>query len=85
MMEGSLTVAQFDCLQQVLAQSGWQLTTMDGGQNNFVGWEAHLRFEKEGAVLTLIQGERAGQAYYDYEANPKALTQLQPLLAQCPP
>lgn len=84
-MEGSLTAAQFECLQQVLAQSGWQLTATDGGQNNFVGWEAHLRFEKEDAMLTLIQGERAGQPYYDYEANPKALMQLQSLLAQCSP
>ncbi|WP_294949908.1 hypothetical protein [Sulfurivirga sp.] len=84
-MESTLTAEQFDCLQQVLQREGWQLTATDGGQNNFVGWEAHLRFEREGAVLTLIQGERAGQAYYDYEANPKALMQLQPLVAQCPP
>ncbi len=84
-MESALTASQFDCLQRVLQQSGWHLVATDGGQNNFVGWEAHLRYEKDGAILTLIQGERAGQAYYDYEANPKALMQLQPLLAQCPP
>ena len=85
MMEGALTAAQFECLQQVLAAEGWQLVATDGGQNNFVGWEAHLRFEKAGAALTLIQGERAGQAYYDYEANPQALLQVQKLLAKCSP
>ncbi len=83
MDESLLSAAQFACLQQTLPQLGWTHTASDGGQNQFVGWEAHLRYEKEGAILTLIQGERAGQAYYTYEANPKALVQMNALLAQC--
>ncbi len=82
-MESDLTATAFQCLRQQLEAQGWQLTATDGGQNNFVGWEAHYRFEKEGAVLTLIEGERAGQAYYTYEASPKALVQLNQLLAPC--
>ncbi len=82
-MESDLNATQFSCLRLQLEQAQWVLTATDGGQNNFVGWEAHYRFEKAGAVLTLIEGERAGQAYYTYEANPKALVQLNALLTPC--
>jgi len=83
MDESRLSAAQFTCLQQLLPEQGWTHTASDGGQNQFVGWEAHLRYEKDGAVVTLIQGERAGQAYYTWEANPRALMQMSALLAQC--
>ncbi len=82
-MESDLTAAQFQALRVQLEAAGWMLVASDGGQNNFVGWEAHYRFEKEDAVLTLIEGERAGQSYYTYEASPKALVQLNQLLALC--
>lgn len=84
MDESLLSAAQFVCLQRLLPELGWTHTASDGGQNQFVGWEVHLRYEKDGAILTLIQGERAGQAYYTYEANPKALVQMNALLVQCP-
>lgn len=83
MDDNGISAAQFHCLQQLLPRQGWTHTASDGGQNQFVGWEAHLRYEKDGAILTLIQGERAGRAYYTWEANPKAIVQMQALLQQC--
>jgi len=84
MDEDSLISAQeFTCLRRQLEMNGWQLTGEDGGQSHFVGWEHQARFEREGAVITLIQGERYGQAYFTYEANPKALVQMSALLAPC--
>ena len=84
MDEDSLISAEmFACLRQQLAANGWRLVGEDGGQSHFVGWEHQARFEKEGAVITLIQGERYGQPYYTYEANPKALVRISGLLAPC--
>lgn len=84
MDEDSLISAElFTCLRCQLEINGWQLTGEDGGQSHFVGWEHQARFEKDGAVITLIQGERYGQPYFTYEANPKALVQIGALLAPC--
>ena len=84
MDEDSLISAEvFACLRQRLEAAGWRLTGEDGGQSHFVGWEHQARFEQDGAVITLIQGERYGRPYYTYEANPKALVRLSELLAPC--
>lgn len=82
--ESLISSQRFACLQQQLEAAGWEKTAEDGGQSHFVGWEHQQRYEKDGAMLTLIHGERYGKPYYTYKANPKALVQISTLLSACP-
>lgn len=78
-----ITSVLFECLKERLESQGCEKTFEDGGQSHFVGWEYQARYERDGAVITLIQGERYGQPYYTYEANPKALVQMNQFLQSC--
>lgn len=68
-----MTADEYNELNSLLEEWGWERVTFDGGQDHTMGWTIMSVWELDKAQVTLNYSERYNQTFYEIAANPLAL------------